>query len=311
MRKSLSITVVAIGMALATTALAKPKQLKAPARKPSVVVPDLCKATGQSTKVCYVEGQTAEIHVNISRDYPILVMLDELPNFAYDDPYIQHQVTQEYVIFKLLRDKLPKGHNLILVSDSMTITLYFHEVKKGGDSQVHIQRADRAGQDQQVEARVAARVAELEAEHKKLLRDLDIRAERMAQKQFLDSVHNYGSHIGKPAGEVHARGDFVVLRATDVVRIGKQRLLLVSVEERKGDVFTIGDFSASVTQKGVKRSVDVQYRCARTRVRPGSVVRCTLSLGSIDKRKGRAIVKLRLAGADGERAVSLDAVNIL
>lgn len=260
----------------------------------------ICEATGVSTKRCSVHGNSAELHVNISRAHPLLVTLDEPPNFTYKDPHIAYRITDTFILFKLKKDTLPKGHNLLLRTETMTISLFFHVVEGGGDSQVHIQRSDRVEQDRIVEERVA-----------KLEKGLAKAAARLARKQILEEIHLGGSQVGKPAGQVRARHDFLVLRATDIIRLGKERLLKISIEERKGSSYPIGQITASVEQGGAKRNLDVGVRCTRRRVRPGKTVACTLSLGAIDKRRGRALVSVKVDGADGQRSVSLDAVDIL
>lgn len=306
------VTVVAIATLLcARPALGERKEKQATPKVEAGKEADGCESTGLSTKRCSISGDSAELHLRISNAHPVIVTLDELPSFTYNDPYIAHQVTEQFVLFKLRKDKLPKGHNLILRTESMTITLFFTVVSSGGDSQVHIERSDRAGQNRVVEARVAERTAALEREHAKALEGLEARAKSLARKQFLNQVFMDGSQVGKPAGAVRNRNDFLVLRATDTIRIGKERLLQISIEERKGAIFTIGSLSASLEQRGTKRTLDVDFRCERMVIRPGKTVRCTVSLGEIDKRSGRALISVRVDGADGQRSVGLDSVDIL
>tara|TARA_R110002073_G_scaffold336530_1_gene534779 strand:- start:4485 stop:5051 length:567 start_codon:yes stop_codon:yes gene_type:complete len=184
------------------------------------------------------------------------------------------------------------------------------DVSSGGDTQVHILRASNADRDRLVEARVQARLAEYKSEHKKALNDLEKKAAILARQSLLNELHASGGSISSPSGEVRARNDFLVLRATKGIRIGKERLLQVSIEERKGDTFSIGEFNVTVTQNGAKRSVDADFRCSEMRVRPGKQVSCYVSLGTVDKSRGKASVDIAVAGEGGERSVRLRKVDI-
>jgi hypothetical protein len=309
MKTTTSICIALFVVFSATMAIAAPKRKKGKRKAPAATATN-CETTGVSIKRCYVDGDAAEFALTINRGSTLLVTLEEPPVFTSGDPYMQSEASDTSVLFKMRKDSLPKGHSLVIRTATTTITLMFSDVTSGGDSQVHIARADNAGRDSIVEARVEARLAEYKAEHKKALNNLEKKAARLSRDYLLNELHERGSRITAPAGAVRAREDFLVFRATKTVRIGKERFLQVSIEERKGDTFSIRDFKVEVTQKGAKRTLDADFRCGDMRVRPGKVVGCFVSLGGIDKKRGRALVDIVVVGEDGERSASLRGVDI-
>jgi len=309
-----TVTSICIALFLAfsaTLAVAAPKRKPAPDMEGSSAAAK-CEAKGKFVRRCLVEGNAAELPLRISKDGgQIFMTLGEPATLALKDKFITTQMQGNSVVFLLNENKIPKGHKIVIRTKSMVLTLTFKVVSSGSDSQVQIVRADKADRDLVVDERVRMRVAELEKEHRATLNALDAKAGRLARKRMLNQLQdNKGGRIAKPSGEVHAREDFLVFRALTTIRIGDDRVLEVSVEERKGDTFAIEKFNVSISQAGAKRALDPEFRCDAMRVLPGETVKCFISLGAISKRRGRAKVDIRVEGEDGRRSVRLRKVNI-
>tara|TARA_R110002073_G_scaffold336540_1_gene534881 strand:- start:4824 stop:5744 length:921 start_codon:yes stop_codon:yes gene_type:complete len=304
--KTLLTVSIAILLGFTTTAAAKRRPAKA---TPAKAAADNCESIGESIKRCFVEGDADEVHLNISPDYPLIVTFEEKPDFAIGDNYIKANATDNHILFALKAARLPKGHKILVRTQTTTLTIHFKSVSKGADSQVQILRGDNEHRDLVVEQRVAAIRKELKAEYKQKLNTLDERANSIARKRLLQAIHEDGSQIARPSGEVRSRQDFLVLRAEKVLRIGNERFVLVTIEERKGDTFEIGNFTASVSHNGTKRSVDADFRCGSMAARPGQTVKCYISLGSIRKR-GKLSAQIKVEGASGSRSVQLTGIGI-
>jgi len=309
MKTTTSICIALFLIFSATVATAAPKRKKGKKEAP-VATKSNCETTGKSIKRCYVDGDAAEFALTINRGSTLLVTLEEPPVFASGDPYMKSEASDTSVLFKMRQGSLPKGHSLLIRTATSTITLMFSDVASGGDSQVHITRAGNENRDRLVEQRVKERLAQYKKEHLKALNELEAKAARLSRSNLLSELNADGGRITEPGGQTRAREDFLVFRATNAVRIGKERFLKISIEERKGDTFSIGEFKVSVSQNGTKKTVDVDYRCGAMRVRPGKTVACYLSLGSIDKKRGRAVVDVVVVGEDGERSARLSGVDI-
>lgn len=293
-------------LAIATPALAKQSRKKG--KDPKLAPTASCEKTGASTKRCAIMGNSAELRLKISRAHPLILTLAEKPTFAIKDPYIGHQITEEFILFKLKKDKLPKGHSILVRTESMTLTIFFDVVPTGGDSQVEVVRADQAELDLEVEARVAEEAEQNEADYRQKLTDLDGRVKEEARAQLLTSVHSHGIKSQSPGGEVQSRHDFLVLRAKRSHRVGQERLIEISIEERKGNLFAISGITAMIKQGTAARKVDGGFRCSTMEVRPGKEVKCTVALGAIDKKLGRASVEIKVTGS-GSRWVSIQGLD--
>lgn len=299
-------------LAVPVIADAKPKKKVKKKQEATVKTENVsgqCSPTGETTRECFVKGSSAELHLNISKNYPLIVTFDEAPDFAYADPYIQGEANGNFILFRLKGGRLPRNHNLLVRTQTMTLTLYFHEKTKG-DSQVHIKKADRANVDAEVARRVAEAEEALKADYKKQLNALDERASQLARTHFLEEFVASGSDQGTPGGQIRARNDFLVLRALKAVRIGNERMLQVTVQERKGDAFTIGNIRTSLTQGDTGRELDSDFRCASLAVRPGATTDCYISLGSVSAKRGKAKVQVTVEGAAGQRSVTLSGVSL-
>ncbi len=271
-----------------------------------------CESRGDSIRRCLVEGSAAELELLISPNGgQIFMTLEEPPTMAIEDRYVKVHSTEKSVLFTLKdNNRLPKNHKMIVTTESMTLTIRFRVVSSGSDSQVQIVRADKAARDQAVDARVAAIRAELEKKHRSALNKLDAKAARLARQQVLDALHDGGGRIGPPGGELRKRNDFLVLRAVTSIRIGGEYYLKVSIQERKGDTFSIDEFKGQIRQGTVKRSIEPAFRCGSMRVRPGKTVYCYVALGKFNERLGYPKLDLLVTGEAGERSVRIEDVRL-
>lgn len=301
------ISVALYVLSLSSIALAAPKDKQKTPEIPSVK----CESRGESIRRCYVLGDANELELRISKDGgQVFMTLEEPATMAFNDDYIETHFTEKSVLFTLKKNKLPKGHKLIVRTRSMILTLKFRVVTAKSDSQVQVLRAGQEDLDLAVLERVDTIQKELEEEHREALNDLEAKAARMSRQYILSEVHARGAKISEPGGDLRARENFLVFRATKVVRIGSEQLLKVTLQERGGDTFLVGQFKVLLSQGGATKELDTDFRCGSMSVRPGKKVACYISLGSIDRARGNVTIDIEAQGENKRRTVRLNRVEL-
>lgn len=267
-----------------------------------------------SIKECLVYDGVAEFEIVVRPGAPVLVRLDEpmrqMTPHPDDDPYLLIAASSSHkdVIYELRGDKLAKRHSTTITTESMVLTLRWRISDDSADSQVHISRGDRADKDEEVERRVAEQLKEWKDKYEQDYAALDARARRLAQKHLLSQVHKGVS--SEDPDRRPTRDSFIVLRAERVVRIGDERFLRISVQNRDRPTLHIGTIRAWLERGKHREAIETIWMCDTTALRAGKRTPCTLAL-SLPEVPGKADrVRVRVDGRNKKRSVVLDGIDV-
>ena len=136
-----------------------------------------------------------------------------------------------------LIESLPDSTPLVIITPKQTVTINLRRGSRTrADTQVTIKDPRRVARDVELEKRIA------EAEQK-----LEQRAQTRAESILLEELLQGGADLGEPRNKAIARNDEkIVLRAKEIVRVGRRRFLLFSVENRSEQPFEVRGVRLSV-----------------------------------------------------------------
>lgn len=270
-----------------------------------------CEYKGPTSKNCLVQGRLAEFEVKLSGSNPAFVVLDENVKMVTppDDRYVDYSRSGQFLAYTLVGSKIPQDVVSVIKTDAFTVTLHFTAISDGGDSQVHILRADRAQEDELVRRRVDAARQILQKKYDRRFAQLDAKAVRLARLRTLVQIQKAGVRSFDP-GVRPTRHDFVVLRAERGIAIGDERYLTISVENRDRPTLHMGRVHAWLERKGYRRTVGVMVRCGQTALRGRDKTTCTLGLdldGTLEKGER---LRVRVTSKDKKRTVTLSGIDL-
>lgn len=265
----------------------------------------------------YIEGTTIEVRMD--QGVSIRVTDDEIAALEVPEPYIFfHKTTSDTVTFAVSQRGWPaRTSAMILTKKGYRLVVFFVDVEAGqGDRTVSLTFADRAEQDAIVERRVAAHKKELDAKDAEREASFKARVDDEVRTRMLDIVFEGGSSIGNAGGPRVTRDDFLVLRTGKIYRMGKHRLLYVTlrVENRDDDTVQLapkgGSFRVWRTRGKDRKALAFDGRCNKVRLPGGAEALCVLAFTFNEPMGDDDRLRVEFKEERGDRTVTLDGIDV-